>query len=101
VSVAPCPSARFCRTPRLRSGGMTVYALSDVNDRDTYRATVRLRDVQVPEKNDSSFDALIRFMPPGWLSIKPFSDSNQTVTVIPAGNVHEITGLEKWAPPQE
>jgi hypothetical protein len=62
-----------------------------VNDRDTYRATVRLRSAM--PSNRPPVDAYVRFFPPGWVTMKSLAVA-APVSVVSATEVLDITNLE-------
>ena len=62
-----------------------------VNDRDTYQATVRLRSAVSAGR--PGIEALVRFSTAGWLTMKPLATS--TVTVVSAAEVFDVTNLER------
>jgi hypothetical protein len=70
---------------------MYVETVVQVNDRDTYQASVRLRSAVVA--NRPPIDALIRFSPPGWLTMKPLAGGR--VIVVSAAEVFDVTGIER------
>jgi hypothetical protein len=47
---------------------MYVETVVQVNDRDTYKATVRLRSAML--SNRPPVDAYVRFFPPGWVTMR-------------------------------
>jgi hypothetical protein len=70
---------------------MYVEAVVQVNDRDTYQATVRLRTAVSAGR--PGMEALVRFFPAGWLTMKPVG-SNQ-VSVVSAAEVFDVSNLER------
>ena len=50
---------------------MYVETVVQINDRDTYQASVRLRSAVVA--NRPPIDAFVRFSPAGWLTMKPLA----------------------------
>ena len=71
--------------------GMYVETVVQINDRDTYQASVRLRTAVV--SNRPPVDALVRFSPAGWLTMKPLAGGR--VTVVSAAEVFDVTNLER------
>ena len=71
--------------------GMYVETVVQINDRDTYQASVRLRTAVV--SNRPPIDALVRFSPAGWLTMKPLAGGK--VTVVSAAEVFDVTDLER------
>ena len=70
---------------------MYVETVVQVNDRDTYQASVRLRSAVVA--NRPPIDALVRFSPAGWLTMKPLSGGR--VSVVWAAEVLDVTAIER------
>ena len=70
---------------------MYVETVVQINDRDTYQATVRLRSAVVA--NRPPLDAFVRFSPAGWLTLKPLAGG--PVSVVSAAEVFDITNLER------
>ncbi|WP_091764969.1 hypothetical protein [Blastococcus aurantiacus] len=70
---------------------MYVETVVQINDRDTYQASVRLRTAVV--SNRPPIDALVRFSPTGWLTMKPLAGGK--VTVVSAAEVFDVTNLER------
>jgi hypothetical protein len=70
---------------------MYVETVVQINDRDTYQATVRLRSAVVA--NRPPVDALVRFHPSGWLTMKPLTGGR--ITVVSAAEVFDVTNLER------
>ena len=70
---------------------MYVETVVQINDRDTYQASVRLRTGVV--SNRPPMDAFVRFSPAGWLTMKPLTGGR--VTVVSAAEVFDVTNLER------
>jgi hypothetical protein len=70
---------------------MYVETVVQINDRDTYQASVRLRSAVVA--NRPPVDALVRFSPAGWLTMKPLVGG--PVSVVSAAEVFDVTNLER------
>jgi hypothetical protein len=70
---------------------MYVETVVQINDRDTYQASVRLRTAVV--SNRPPIDALVRFSPAGWLTMRPLAGGK--VTVVSAAEVFDVTNLER------
>lgn len=70
---------------------MYVETVVQVNERDTYQATVRTRTTTAAGR--PGIDALVRFSPAGWLTIKPLAGGK--VTVVSASEVLDVTGIER------
>jgi hypothetical protein len=71
---------------------MYVETVVQVNDRDTYKATVRLRSAML--SNRPPVDAYVRFFPPGWLTMKSLA-VGAPISVVSATEVFDITNLER------
>ncbi len=71
--------------------GMYVETVVQINDRDTYQATVRLRSAMVASR--PPIDALVRFSPAGWLTLKPLGGGR--VSVVSAAEIVDVTNLER------
>ena len=87
---APC-GRRPGAPARATVAGMYVETVVQINDRDTYQATVRLRSAVVA--NRPPVDALVRFSPAGWLTMKPLAGGR--VSVVSAAEVFDVTNLER------
>ena len=72
-------------------GGMYVETVVQVNDRDTYQASVRLRSAAVSSR--PPVDALVRFSPAGWLTMKPLAGGR--VVVVSAAEVIDVSNIER------
>jgi hypothetical protein len=70
---------------------MYVETVVQVNERDTYQATVRTRATTAAGR--PGFDALVRFSPAGWLTIKPLAGGQ--VTVVSAAEVLDVANIER------
>ncbi len=70
---------------------MYVETVVQINDRDTYQASVRLRTAVVA--NRPPIDALVRFSPAGWLTLKPLAGGR--VTVVSASEVLDVSNIER------
>ena len=66
---------------------MYVETVVQINDRDTYQASVRLRTGV--GANRPPIDALVRFSPAGWLTMKPLTGGR--VQVVSAAEVFDVT----------
>ena len=69
---------------------MYVESVVQVNDHDTYQASVRLRS---GGGSRPPVDAYVRFSPAGWLTMKPLAGGR--ITVISAAEVIDVTELER------
>ena len=70
---------------------MYVETVVQVNDRDTYQATVRLRSSAANAR--PPIDAYVRFSPAGWLTMKPLSGGR--VTVVSAAEIIDVSAIER------
>jgi hypothetical protein len=70
---------------------MFVETVVQINDRDSYQASVRLRSAVVA--NRPPVDAIVRFSPAGWLTMKPLNGG--PVSVVSAAEVVDVTQLER------
>jgi hypothetical protein len=70
---------------------MYVETVVQVNDRDTYRATVRLRSSAASSR--PPIDAVVRFSPAGWLTMQPLAGGR--VTVVSAAEVVDVSAIER------
>jgi hypothetical protein len=70
---------------------MYVETVVQVNDRDTYQASVRLRSGVVA--NRPPIDAYVRFFPAGWLTMRPLA--GERISVVSAAEVFDVTNLER------
>ena len=70
---------------------MYVETVVQVNDRDTYQASVRLRTAVAAHR--PPIDALVRFFPAGWLTMKPLAGGR--VTVVSAAEVFDVTDIDR------
>jgi hypothetical protein len=71
---------------------MNVEAVVQVNDRDTYRASVRLRTAVAA--NRPPVEAQVRFFPPGFMTMKGLG-IGAPVSVVSATEVFDVTNLER------
>jgi hypothetical protein len=69
---------------------MYVESVVQINEHDTYQASVRLRSGGATRP---PIDAFVRFTPAGWLTIKPLAGGR--ITVVSAAEVIDVTELER------
>ena len=69
---------------------MYVESVVQINEHDTYQASVRLR---TGGGSRPPVDAYVRFSPAGWLTMKPLAGGR--VTVVSAAEVFDVTNLER------
>jgi hypothetical protein len=70
---------------------MYVETVVQINDRDTYQATVRTRTAAAAGR--PGIDAQVRFSPAGWVTMKPLAGGR--VSVVSAAEVLDVTNLER------
>lgn len=70
---------------------MYVETVVQVNDHDTYQASVRLRSAAASSR--PPIDALVRFSPAGWLTMKPLAGGR--VAVVSAAEVIDVSNIER------
>ena len=70
---------------------MYVETVVQINDRDTYQATVRTRATAAAGR--PGIDAHVRFFPAGWVTMKPLAGGR--VSVVSAAEVLDVTDLER------
>ena len=79
-----------------RDGGyrarMHVEAVVQVNDRDTYRASIRTRTAAAAGR--PGMEAQVRFFPPGFVTVKGVGPG-APVSVISASEILDVTHLER------
>jgi hypothetical protein len=71
---------------------MHVEAVVQVNDRDTYHATVRTRTAAAAGR--PGMEAQVRFFPPGFVTVKGIGPG-APVSVVSAAEVVDVTHLER------
>jgi hypothetical protein len=71
---------------------MNVETVVQVNDRDTYRASVRTRTALAAGR--PGMEALVRFFPPGFVTVKGIG-VGAPVSVISAAEVVDVSNLER------
>ena len=72
--------------------------VTTVNDRHLYRATVVLRDAQDPMGQVELPARVVRFGPPGWLTVVHGSADAGVVVLYPTARVLEISHLGEAGP---
>ena len=70
---------------------MYVETVVQINERDTYQASARLRSAAVSSR--PPVDALVRFSPAGWLTMKPLAGGR--VLVVSTSEVLDVTNIER------
>jgi hypothetical protein len=69
--------------------------ITTVNDRHLYSATVRMRDPDHPGGAVELLGRVVRFGPPGWLTVADGPGSGQAVQLVPTGQVLAVTHLRE------
>jgi hypothetical protein len=69
--------------------------ITTVNDRHLYSATVRLRDPQDPGAVVEFTDRVVRFGPPGWLTVADAAEPDLPVQLFPTAQVLAVTELDE------
>jgi|UPI00047B3468 hypothetical protein len=67
--------------------------ITTVNDRHLYSGTVRLRDPERPGAVVELVDRVVRFGPPGWLTVAAGADPGRPIELFPTGQVVAVTEL--------
>ena len=70
---------------------MYVETVVQINERDTYQASVRLRSSAASSR--PPVDAFVRFSPAGWLTMKPLVGGR--VLVVSTSDVLDVTNIER------
>jgi hypothetical protein len=69
--------------------------ITTVNDRHLYSATVRLRDPERPGASVELAGRVVRFGPPGWLTVAEGPGQGQPIRLFPTGQVLAVTELDE------
>jgi hypothetical protein len=69
--------------------------ITTVNDRHLYSATVRMRDPDRLEGLVELSDRVVRFGPPGWLTVADGAGEGQPIQLVPTGQVLAVTHLRE------
>ncbi|MCU1620752.1 MAG: hypothetical protein JWP68_1973 [Modestobacter sp.] len=75
--------------------------ITTVNDRHLYSATVRLRDPDHPAGHIELRGCVVRFGPPGWLTVAEGPGEGQAIQLFPTGRVLTVTQLGEVARAEE
>jgi len=67
--------------------------ITTVNDRHLYSGTVRLRDPERPGAVVDLVDRVVRFGPPGWLTVADGADPGRAIELFPTTQVVAVTEL--------
>lgn len=71
--------------------------VTTVNDRHLYRATVVVADPQTPTAQAELPDRIVRFGPPGWLTVMKSPADSGVVMLYPVCHVLMVSGLREVA----
>jgi hypothetical protein len=69
--------------------------ITTVNDRHLYSATVRLRDAEHPGGSVELPGRVVRFGPPGWLTVAGGRDDAEGIALVPTHQVLAVTHLSE------
>jgi hypothetical protein len=72
--------------------------VTTVNDRHLYRATVVLRDAHDPMGQVELPARIVRFGPPGWLTVVHGAAGTGVIALYPAARVLEVSDLGEAGP---
>ena len=72
--------------------------ITTVNDRHLYSGTVRLRDPERPGAVVELVDRVVRFGPPGWLTIVHGAAGAGVIALYPTDRVLEVSDLGEADP---
>jgi hypothetical protein len=75
--------------------------ITTVNDRHLYSATVRLRDPDRPGGSVELPDRVVRFGPPGWLTVADSAGGRHAIQLVPTDQVLAVTQLGEVGHPDE
>ncbi|WP_448609949.1 hypothetical protein [Geodermatophilus sp. URMC 60] len=75
--------------------------VTTVNDRHLYRATVVLRDAHDPMGQVELPARIVRFGPPGWLTVVHGAAGTGVIALYPAARVLEVSDLGEAGPPAQ
>jgi hypothetical protein len=67
--------------------------ITTVNDRHLYSATVRMRDPERPGSTVELVGRVVRFGPPGWLTVADGPGEGRAIQLFPTGQVLAVTQL--------
>ena len=73
--------------------------VTTVNDRHLYRATVVLRDPHDPMGQVEMPERIVRFGPPGWLTVVHGAGQAGVVALYPTERILEVSDLDEAGPP--
>ena len=69
--------------------------VTTVNDRHLYRATVVVRDPRNPDGQVEMPGRIVRFGPPGWLTVVDSPIGGEVITLYPVGQVLVVSALRE------
>jgi hypothetical protein len=75
--------------------------ITTVNDRHLYSATVRLRDAGQPDGELQLSGRVVRFGPPGWLTVADVPGEGAEIQLFPTGQVLGVTHLREVDQPAD
>jgi hypothetical protein len=67
--------------------------ITTVNDRHLYSATVRMQDPERPGGTVVLTGRVVRFGPPGWLTVAEGAEDGAPIQLFPTDQVLAVTGL--------
>ncbi|WP_369138422.1 hypothetical protein [Modestobacter versicolor] len=73
--------------------------ITTVNDRHLYSATVRVHDPERPGSSVELPGRVVRFGPPGWLTVADGTGEGADVRLVPTGQVLAVSALGEVDPP--
>ena len=74
--------------------------ITTVNDRHLYSATVRMHDPEHPGGTVELLGQVVRFGPPGWLTLADGPGEGQPIQLVPTGLVLAVTHLREVDDPR-
>jgi hypothetical protein len=69
--------------------------ITTVNDRHLYRGRVVVHDPADPSHTVEMTERVVRFGPPGWLTVMAASGEDAEIELYPTGHVLAVTGLRE------
>jgi hypothetical protein len=75
--------------------------ITTVNDRHLYSATVRMRDPDRPGGHLELPGRVVRFGPPGWLTVAEGAGEGRPIQLLPTDQVLSVTQLGEVERPGE
>jgi hypothetical protein len=74
--------------------------ITTVNDRHLYSATVRMRDPDLPGGTVELAGRVVRFGPPGWLTVADGTGGEGVIQLFPTDQVIAVTDLGEVPHPE-